>query len=56
MRVILPLLFRPIFEGKIGQALSELLKAAVSDHGALKLVPPFSYSGSEEHGNRTEAF
>lgn len=46
----LPLLFRPIFEGKIGQALSELVKAAVSDRGALKLVPTCSYSGGEEHG------
>lgn len=56
MRVILPLFFRPIFEEKIGQALSELVKAAVSDHGALKLVPVCSYSGGEEHGNRAEAF
>lgn len=56
MRVILPLLFRPIFEGKIGQALSELLKAAVSDHGIFKVVPACSNSEGEEHGNRAEPF
>lgn len=56
MRVILPLFFRPSFVGKIGQALSELVKAAVSDHSTLKLVPTCSYSGGEEHGHRAEAF
>lgn len=56
MREILPLFFRPIFEGKIGQALSELVKAAVSDHSALKLAPTCSYSGVEEHGKRAEDF